>query len=165
MYQDLSKHSFNASKSNSNLKTQIRLGEQDLLLLVKYKCETKLEVEPNLESFGAISPPEWHKLWPSIVVPNLTSPPKGCQYFTKKSNKHNLSTGSEASDSEVKKLKIDAENLEQEHLQEQEQPNEQNQQKEQEQKNEQTQHKEQDKKPNGSKVVCMASIFTKQSGK
>ena len=30
-YQDLSKHSFNARKNNSNLKTQIRLGEQDFI--------------------------------------------------------------------------------------------------------------------------------------
>ena len=68
---DLSKHTFEARKENELLKTQIRLGEDDLILLVKHKGDRDWEVEPNMFILGPIREPEWHKLWPAPSVPDL----------------------------------------------------------------------------------------------
>ena len=45
-FNELSKHTFNARKENKELKTQIRLGDNDLTLLVKHKGEREWENEP-----------------------------------------------------------------------------------------------------------------------
>ena len=103
---DLSKNTYEARKSNTDLKTQIRLGDDDLILLVKMKGETEWEVEQNLEEMGKISPPDWHRVWPVPALPTLTSPPKGRLY--KHKNVHNLSSDSEMGDSENKKQKTEA---------------------------------------------------------
>ena len=82
-YVDLSKNTFHQRKNNTILKTQIRVGNEDLTLLVKSKGDKDWEIEPDLEAIGSISEPEWHKIWPSIYIPEITSPPKG-QVFRKK---------------------------------------------------------------------------------
>ena len=60
---------------------------------------------------GDISEPEWHKMWPNIDVPDLTSPPKGRKYHSK--NVHYLSTDSKSSQKSPKKLKNDPKNVKQ----------------------------------------------------
>ena len=64
---DISKNTFEARKENEQLKTQIRLGEDDLILLVKHKGDRDWEVEPNMSILGPIREPEWHKLWPAPI--------------------------------------------------------------------------------------------------
>ena len=60
---------------------------------------------------GDISDPEWHKMWPNIEVPDITSPPKGRKYHTK--HVHNLSTDSDTSQKSPKKHKGDPKNVKQ----------------------------------------------------
>ena len=55
-----------ARQKDENLKTQIRLGEEDLILMVKFKGDKDWEIEPQLSKMGDISDPEWHKIWPNI---------------------------------------------------------------------------------------------------
>ena len=52
---------------------------------------------------GPISQPEWHKMWPTRKVPLLTSPPKRRNYKVK--NAHNLSSDSDSSPQQPKKVK------------------------------------------------------------
>ena len=59
---DLCCTTFEARKANQSLKTQISIGEEDLLLLVKMKGDKEWEVKDNLEAMGPISSPQWHKL-------------------------------------------------------------------------------------------------------
>ena len=74
---DLSKNTFNERKCNPNLKTQIRVGNENLIILVKNKGDKEWELEPNLEAMGDIAEPQWHKVWPAVYIPELTSPSKG----------------------------------------------------------------------------------------
>ena len=91
--------------ANSNLKTQISIGEEDLLLLVKSKGDQEWFQEENLEKFGPIPQPQWHKSWPTQPIPDLTSPPKGHQYKFK--NVHNISSDSENMEQDHKKQKTE----------------------------------------------------------
>ena len=86
----MSKNTYLARKSNDQLKTQIRLGEENLVLLVKMKGEKDWEVEPELDKMGNLPEPEWFKNWPNLEVPDITSPPKGRSYSIK--NVHSLSS-------------------------------------------------------------------------
>ena len=103
-YEDLSKHTYEARKENELLKTQIRLGEDDLILLVKHKGDRDWEVEPNMSILGPIREPEWHRLWPAPNVPDLSSLPKGRNYGIKET--HKLSDSS-SDESDAKKHKLD----------------------------------------------------------
>ena len=77
--------------------------------MVKFKGDKEWEIEPQLTKMGDISAPEWHKIWPNIEIPDVTSPPKGRKYHTK--NVHNLSTDSESSQHTPKKHKKDHKNV------------------------------------------------------
>ena len=52
----------------------------------------------------ALCEPEWHKLWPAPIVPDLSSPPKGRNYRTKST--HRLSDSS-SDENNAKKHKMD----------------------------------------------------------
>ena len=73
---DLSKNTYEKRQSDFTLKTQIRIGKEDLILFAKTKGDKDWEHEPNLEEMGPISDPQWYKMWPTKNVPDLTSPPK-----------------------------------------------------------------------------------------
>merc|ERR1712121_234716 len=70
----LSKNTFEARQKNKELKTQIRLCDNDLILLVKVKGDDEWEREHNLSEMGEIEQPEWHKIWPAPSLPTLTRP-------------------------------------------------------------------------------------------
>ena len=104
-FNSLSKNTYEARQKNKELKTQIRLGDNDLILLVKIKGDDEWEREYNLSEMGEIEQPEWHKIWPVPSLPTLTSPPKGRSY--KHKNIHKLSTDSENAENDPKKKKPD----------------------------------------------------------
>ena len=81
------------------------MGDNDLILLVKFKGDDEWEREHNLSEMGEIEHPEWHKIWPVPSLPTLTSPPKGRSY--KHKNIHKLSTDSENAENDPKKKKPD----------------------------------------------------------
>ena len=58
-------------------KTQLRLSEDNLILLVKNKGDSEWEVESNMTLLGPLSESEWQKLWPIKNVLDFSSPPKG----------------------------------------------------------------------------------------
>ena len=64
-------------------------------------------MEPELDKMGSLPEPEWHKIWPSLDVPDLTSPPRGRTYSSK--NIHNLSFNSDDEENAPKKKKIGSE--------------------------------------------------------
>ena len=91
------------------------------MLLTKMKGEKEWTTQDNLESMGKISPPQWHKLWPTQKLPELTSPPQGRNYTHKRDKLHNISTDSDSSSQDYnKKQKLEDTNTEAE---EQEQDN------------------------------------------
>ena len=104
-FSSLSKNTFDARKNNKELKTQIRLGDEDLILLVKIKGDLAWQQEPNLQEMGPVASPEWHRIWPVPDLPRLTSPPKGRTYNHK--NVQNLSTDSENGENYHKKQKAE----------------------------------------------------------
>ena len=72
---DLSKYCYDRRKENPDFKTRIALGEEDLILYTKHiGKEWKMT---DIHSFGPISPPEWHKMWPKQHIPQMYTPPKG----------------------------------------------------------------------------------------
>ena len=84
------------------------MGDNDLILLVKFKGDEEWERETNLSEMGEIEQPDWHKIWPVPSLPTLTSPPEGRSY--KHENIHKLSTDSENDDNKHKKKKSDNDN-------------------------------------------------------
>ena len=75
------------------------------------KGEKKWTTQDNLESMGKISPPQWHKQWPTQKLPELTSPPQGRNYTHKKDKLHNISTDSDSSTQDNnKKTKLEGTN-------------------------------------------------------
>ena len=48
-YVNLSKNTFHERKNNTNLQTQIRVVDEDLILLVKNKGDKDQSTEPNLD--------------------------------------------------------------------------------------------------------------------
>ena len=101
-FSDLSKLTYIARKEDTRLKTQINLGEEDLILKTKLKDETEWVVVDNLEEFGEISPLDMSIKWPQVEVKTITSPPKG----RSRKNVHNISkTSDEESSPAAKKAK------------------------------------------------------------
>ena len=76
---ELSRLTFLKRKDNEKLKTQIRLGKSDLILLVKDREEKDWREQKDLQCFGQIPDPEWFKIWPLKSMPLVTSPAKGRQ--------------------------------------------------------------------------------------
>ena len=75
-FSELSRLTFLARKENSNLKTQIRIGDSDLILLVRDKEEKEWTVT-NLFRYGELPEIDFYKSWPVRKMPPITSPPKG----------------------------------------------------------------------------------------
>ena len=90
---ELSRLTFIQRKENDRLKTQIRLGESDLMLLTRDKEEKDWNEEKNLNIYGDFPDPEWFKMWPLKAMPLVTSPAKGRQKNKKKT--HDISRNSE----------------------------------------------------------------------
>lgn len=92
-FADLSKNTYDARKNNKNLKTQIRLGKLDLILLVKNKGDNDWINEPNLECLGDIAEPDMLKTWPNKKILAINSPPPGRPSYKDvlKRNVHQLS--------------------------------------------------------------------------
>ena len=90
-HNELSRLTFIKRKEDEKLKTQIRLGENDLILLTKDREEKDWTEKKDLECYGEIPDPEWFKLWPLKAMTIVTSPAKGRQ---QKKNVHYISRDS-----------------------------------------------------------------------
>ena len=82
-FADLSKHCYDKRQENSELKTLIKLGEEDLILYTKHTGDKEWK-NIDIYSIGDISPPEWHRLWPKQQLPEINSPPQGRRQSTKR---------------------------------------------------------------------------------
>ena len=51
----------------------------------------------DIHTIGMISPPQWHRLWPTQQLPEVTSPPQGRSYSSKRDRLHNSSSDSDSS--------------------------------------------------------------------
>ena len=81
-FTDLSKHCYDRRQENSDFKTRITLGEEDLILYTKHTGDKEWK-HVDIHDMGYISPPEWHKLWPKQQLPEINSPPQGRHHSTK----------------------------------------------------------------------------------
>ena len=90
-FAELSRLTFIARREDPNLKTQIRYGDNDLILLTRMK-EEKEWTDTSLEKFGKLPEMELQKSWPLKKMPIITSPPKGREKREK--NVHDLSRSS-----------------------------------------------------------------------
>ena len=101
-FSDLSKLIYIARKEDPRLKTQISLGEKDLILKTKLKDEAEWVFVEDFAKFGEISPIDMSIKWPQLEVKSITSPPKG----RSRKNVHNTSKSSdEESSPAAKKVK------------------------------------------------------------
>ena len=89
------------------MKTLIKIGEEDLILLTKTKGDKNWTQQNDLEIYGQIALPHWHSLWPTKKIQVTSSPPQGRNYNNKQDKVHNISTDSETSSQDNKKQKID----------------------------------------------------------
>ena len=80
-FADLSKLCYDKRQEDKQYKTRISLGEEDLVL--DTKAPGGQWESTDINSLGPISPPEWHKVWPTQKTPYISSPPKG-RYATQK---------------------------------------------------------------------------------
>ena len=90
-HNELSRLTFIKRKEDEKLKTQIRLGDKDLILLTKDRDEKDWSQQKDIEIYGQLPDPEWFKLWPLKSMPIITSPAKG---RPPKKNVHNISRDS-----------------------------------------------------------------------
>ena len=93
---DLSKYCYDRRQENPDFKTRIAIGEEDLILYTKHIGEEWKITDIN--SFGPISPPEWHKVWPKQHIPQMNSPPKG-RYPSNKRHRLSESSAHDSDDS------------------------------------------------------------------
>ena len=96
-FYDLNKLCYDKRQENSQYKTRITLGEEDLVLAIREPDAMWKNVELNV--LGPISPPEWHKVWPRQETPIFTSPPKGRYVSHKRSRSEDDQSGEESDDS------------------------------------------------------------------
>ena len=61
-FNDLSRNTYQARQSNPDLKTLIKIGDEDLILLTKNKGDKEWTQQMDFEEFGQIAPPQWHRL-------------------------------------------------------------------------------------------------------
>ena len=97
-FNELSRLTYLQRKENTDLKTQIRLGENDLMLLVKFKGEKDWTVK-DINVFGELPPVELFKNWPNKPMPEISSPAKGRLFLRRQKTTHHLSSSSSAEDS------------------------------------------------------------------
>ena len=109
-HNELSRLTYLERKKNPELKTQIRMGEKDLILLVKIKGDKEWELEEDIHAFGKLPSIEWFRNWPSREMPEITSPPKGRNTKAAK-NVHDLSLSPTNEQSTPKKLKTSDANI------------------------------------------------------
>ena len=62
------------------------------------KGEKEWTTQHDLEAMGKISPPQWHKLWPTQKIP-----PQRRNYTHKRDKLHNISTDSDSSSQDYNK--------------------------------------------------------------
>ena len=96
-FSDLSKLCYDKRQEDSQYKTRITLGEEDLVLATRPPGSTWKNTE--LTALGPISPPEWHKVWPRQETPIFTSPPKGRYVSHKRSRSDDDQSGEESDES------------------------------------------------------------------
>ena len=96
-FSDLSKLCYDKRKEDSQYKTRITLGEEDLVLAIREPGALWKNVE--LDALGPISPPEWHKVWPRQETPIFTSPPRGRYVSHKRDRPDDGQSGEESDDS------------------------------------------------------------------
>ena len=108
---ELSRLMYIKRKENPKLKTQIRLGENDLILLVREKEEKDWREEKNINCYGEIPEPEWFKTWPLRPMPDVTSPAKG-RHQNKKAM-HDISRNSDEENTPKKPKKADVSSISQ----------------------------------------------------
>ena len=92
-FNELSQLTFLKRKENPDLKTQIRLGEKDLLLLTKIKGDKDWTIR-DINEYGELPPIELYKNWPNKPMPEISSPAKGRLFLRKTKNTHLLSSSS-----------------------------------------------------------------------
>ena len=61
-FSDLSKLCYDKRQEDTEYKTRISIGEEDLVLYTK--TQGGLWKHTDINALGPISPPEWHKVWP-----------------------------------------------------------------------------------------------------
>ena len=71
---------------NSELKTKVLLGSDDLILRTKLKSEYYWKTNYNLEEYGPLRDLEMNRKWPNLEEERVFSPPKG----RTRSKKHQL---------------------------------------------------------------------------
>ena len=96
-FADLPKNTYNARKQHPGLKTLIKIGDEDLILYTKKRGDKEWNTMEGIESMGPISPPEWHRLWPTQRLPEITSPQQGRHYTTKIDRLRHSSSDSDTS--------------------------------------------------------------------
>ena len=84
-YNAFSHFTYKARQSNKDLKTQIRLGDKDIILLLKMKGEKDWTTK-DISFFGELPEIESYKNWPSRPMPEIISPAKGRDFTRKKKN-------------------------------------------------------------------------------
>ena len=106
---ELSRLTFIQRKQNENLKTQIRLGESDLILLTRDKEEKEWNQEYDLDCYGELPEAEWFKSWPLKSMPLVTSPAKGRPQNKKET--HDISRNSDEENAPKKAKKSDVSSI------------------------------------------------------
>ena len=94
-FADLSKLCYDRRQEDTEYKTRISLGEEDLVLYTK--TQGGLWKNTDINALGPISPPEWHKVWPKQEMPQISSPPQG-RYVTHKRTRSDDQSGAESDD-------------------------------------------------------------------
>ena len=75
-FSTLSHLSFKARKENPDLKTQIRLGDKDLIFLMNMKGDGDW-TSKDIHCLGTLPDIETYKNWPTKPMPEIVSPDKG----------------------------------------------------------------------------------------